>query len=167
MLTERENAIISQKGLIMNCDFVRVHDNSEILEAASGPEFLFDWKSKTVPDSIKIALVGDKIELIGMVEFAREQVNKVNHLYLIEVSTEFRGSAAAGKLFAYVAKDSLEQGFDGFVIFEAKTVLIEYYILKYGAKKITSDGRRLYFDTEASKLLVEKYLEGGDCYGGN
>jgi len=59
---------------------------------------------------------------------------------------------------AYVAKDSLVAGFEGFVVFDSKTLLIDHYVEKYGAKILF--GNRLYFDTKASKALINKYLKG-------
>jgi hypothetical protein len=57
-----------------------------------------------------------------------------------------------------VAKDSLDAGFEGFVVFDSKTVLIDHYVEKYGARVLF--GNRLYFDTKASKALINKYLKG-------
>jgi len=34
----------------------------------------------------------------------------------------------AGTLFAYVAKDSLDAGFEGFVVFDSKTILVNKYL---------------------------------------
>jgi hypothetical protein len=64
----------------------------------------------------------------------------------------------AGTLFAYVAQKSFEAGFDGFVLFESKTNLYQYYQEKYGA--LPTRDRWLHFDTKASIKLIETYLEG-------
>ena len=64
----------------------------------------------------------------------------------------------AGTLFAYVAKDSPDAGFEGFVVFDSKTILIDHYVAQYGAQVLF--GNRLYFDTKASKALIKKYLKG-------
>jgi hypothetical protein len=84
-----------------------------------------------------------------------------NFIYLIEAAPWNIGKQkkvldVAGVLFAYVARDSLEADFDGFVAFHSKTVLVEHYIEKYGAKIIRGD--QLMFDTSASVKLVEEYL---------
>ena len=65
-------------------------------------------------------------------------------------------------LLVYVARDSIEQCFEGFVVLEFKTALANYYVEKYGAKFITSDGFRLCFDTEAANNLNQKYLTEGE-----
>ncbi|MCL2558968.1 MAG: hypothetical protein FWE07_00655 [Turicibacter sp.] len=66
----------------------------------------------------------------------------------------------AGELLAFIGKDALESGFDGFVVFESKSLLYEYYSEKYGAKPARH--RRLYFDTAATKRLIRIYLDGND-----
>lgn len=77
-------------------------------------------------------------------------------MWLIEIHTLYKGVGISGKLLAYVGDDSIKAGFDEFVVFETKTALFLYYQRKYGAKPI--DGRRLYFDREATETLIKKYL---------
>ena len=86
-----------------------------------------------------------------------------NIIYRIELAPENIGKNkridnVAGTLFAYVAKDSLDAGFEGFVVFDSKTILVNHYVEKYGAQILY--GNRLYFDTKASKALINKYLKG-------
>ena len=119
--------------------------------------YVFDWsqfssnKSKTVAKMVN----GD---IAGLVEFEQQPENLCNYMWLIEVSKNYRGTGIAGMLLAYVAKDSLDAGFEGFVVFETKTALFKYYQEKYGAKPIGK--RKLIFDTQASLYLVNKYLGG-------
>jgi len=79
-------------------------------------------------------------------------------MWLIEIAKNYKGTGIAGTLLAYVAKDSLDAGFDGFIVFETKTALFRYYQEKYGEKPISN--RKLMFDTQASLNLVNKYLGG-------
>ena len=46
-------------------------------------------------------------------------------------------------------------GFDGYIAFEAKTNLFNYYT-RYGAKRI--GGLKMYVDTKAAKKLVDIYF---------
>lgn len=101
-------------------------------------------------------------DIAGLVELERQPENLLNFLYLIEVAEKYRGTGVAGELLVYVARDSIEQGFEGFVVLEFKTALANYYVEKYGAKFITSDGFRIYFDTEAANNLNQKYLTEGE-----
>ncbi|MDR0627087.1 MAG: hypothetical protein LBG11_07490 [Bifidobacteriaceae bacterium] len=106
-------------------------------------------------------LVGDQLQ--GLVQFERVPESLFNFIYLIEAAPWNRGRRKAvnnvvGVLFATVAQDSLDVGFDGFVAFRSKTVLKDHFIKKYGAKVLYDD--QLFFDTAASRKLVEEYLGG-------
>lgn len=123
--------------------------------------YSFDWTRFSSSRSKTVTCLHDG-DIAGLVEFERQPENLLNFLYLIEVAEKYRGTGVAGELLAYVARDSIEQGFEGFVLLEFKAALANYYIEKYGAKFITSDGFRLYFDTEATKNLIQKYLTGDE-----
>ena len=122
----------------------------------------FDWDKSFGAISQKIAyLENDKIQ--GLVEFEQVPSSLFNVIYRIELAPENIGKNkkidnVAGTLFAYVAKDSLDAGFEGFVVFDSKTLLVDHYVTKYGAKVLF--GNRLYFDTSASKALIKKYFKG-------
>ena len=119
-------------------------------------DFEFNWKMKSSDESvIYAAAVAD--DIAGLVEFKRSVKDLYNFMYLIEVAPIYRGTSIAGELLAFIGKDSLENGFDGFVVFESKSLLYEYYISKYGAKPVR--GRRLYFDEAATRRLIRIYLE--------
>jgi hypothetical protein len=98
------------------------------------------------------------------VEFERVPQSRYNFIYRLESAPHNVGKSkvydnVAGTLLAYVARDSFNYGFDGFVVLKSKTILVNHYINKYGAKLI-GDGNRLYFDTNASKRLIKIYLGG-------
>ena len=121
--------------------------------------YVFEWTSKTTSRSVTVAKIAGG-DIAGLVEFERQPENMCNHMWLIEVGDIYKGTGIAGKLLAYVGRDSIEVGFEGFVVFETKTALYRYYQDKYGAKPL--DGRRLFFDTTASNYLIQKYLGGTD-----
>ena len=118
--------------------------------------FEFDWTRKSSDHSL---IYGATVEnkLVGLIEFEPDVKSLQNFMYLIEVIPDFRGTEVAGELLAFIGRDSLERGFDGFVVWESKSVYYQYYIDKYGAKPMTN--RRLYFDEEATKRLIRIYLE--------
>lgn len=127
--------------------------------------WLFDWSISSGAVSEKVAYLLDG-SIQGLVEYERVPSSLFNFIYLIEAAPENVGRDkkildVVGVLFAYVARDSLKAGFDGFVAFHSKTVLVDHYIKKYGAKIIRGD--QLMFDTEASLLLINEYL--GDDNG--
>ena len=118
--------------------------------------FEFDWTRKSSDESVTYA-ANVQNDVAGLIEFDRNTRDLHNFMYLIEVAPMFRGTTVAGELLAFIGKDSLENGFDGFVVFESKSLLYEYYIDKYGAKPIKN--RRLYFDEAATRRLIKIYLE--------
>ena len=124
----------------------------------------FEWSLSVGASVQKVDyLVGDQLQ--GLVQFERVPESLFNFIYLIEAAPWNRGRRKAvnnvvGVLFATVAQDSLDAGFDGFVAFRSKTVLKDHYIKKYGAKVLYDD--QLFFDTAASRKLVEDYLGGNN-----
>lgn len=144
---------------IMGTTFVELNDDErKSLSDLAEYGYVFDQTRQSSCKSLTIAalLNGD---VAGLVEFERQPEDQLNYMWLIEVARNYKGTGIAGKLLAYVARDSIEQGFGGFVLFETKTALYELYIEKYGAKPIGRT-RRLYFDTEAAQRLIERYLGG-------
>jgi len=63
----------------------------------------------------------------------------------------------AGNLVAYACKTSFQKGFDGFVVFTAKSKLIKHYEESLGTNRLKN--QRMIIDTKASKILVEKYFK--------
>jgi|GEM_PF-843585 len=117
--------------------------------------FEFDWTRKSSDNSVIYgATVED--EVVGLVEFERMENLIYNFMYLIEVIPNYRGTTVAGELLAFIGQDSINQGFDGFVVWESKSIYYEYYIQNYGAKPLM--GRRLHFDKKATEKLIRRFL---------
>jgi len=131
-------------------------DKAELTDLAQFG-YQFDWTAKSSPKTVTVADVVDG-DIAGLVEYERQPENLCNYMWLIELADAHKGTGVAGKLLAYVGRDSLEAGFDGFVVFETKTALFNYYQDKYGAKPIGN--RRLFFDEEATHNLINTYLSG-------
>ena len=127
------------------------------LNSLSGSGYVFDWTQHSSPAAKTVSYIANG-DIAGLVEFERQPENKFDYLWLIEVADDYKGKGIAGKLLAYVGKDSLDAGFESFVLFEAKSALYEYYQVAYKAKPVK--GRLLYFDTEATLWLIKEYLEG-------
>ena len=139
--------------VIMKSNISEVTNSVKNLDLAA---FEFDWTRKSSDNSL---IYGATVEnkLAGLIEFEPDVKSLHNFMHLIEVIPDFRGMEVAGELLAFIGRDSLERGFDGFVFWESKSVYYQYYIDKYGAKPITN--RRLYFDEEATRRLIRVYLE--------
>ncbi len=63
----------------------------------------------------------------------------------------------AGNLVAFACKLSFQRGFEGFVVFTAKTNLIEHYEKTLGAYHLKN--QRMIIETKSAKKLVEKYFK--------
>ncbi len=97
----------------------------------------FDWDKSFGAISQKIAYIENE-SIQGLVEFEEVPSSLYNIIYRIELAPENIGKQkkidnVAGTLFAYVAQDSLDAGFEGFVVFDSKTILVDHYVEKYGA----------------------------------
>ena len=68
-------------------------------------------------------------------------------------------SGIGGHLFAEAVKESMEQGFDGYVYFKAKTDLIEHYQKELGAVLINPRERIMAIDERSAKVLYDKYYK--------
>jgi hypothetical protein len=62
----------------------------------------------------------------------------------------------AGNLIAYTDKDSFQHGFGGYLVFTAKTNLIDHYIKTLSAQH--SSRNQLVIPFKSAKILVEKYF---------
>jgi len=60
-------------------------------------------------------------------------------------------------LVAYACKLSFQKGFEGYVSFISKTVLVEHYKKTLGAYLV--GGQRMIIPTVSSKVLVDKYFK--------
>jgi len=63
-------------------------------------------------------------------------------------------SGVATNLFAFICKLSKENGFEGFVVFEAKTALIEHYKSTLGAQTVGNSIRMFIDEAQAEKLIA-------------
>jgi hypothetical protein len=130
------------------------------LFALSGQGFEFTWDLQSASHSIVIAYVYEG-EILSLIEFTRNPSDLSNFVYKLETHEGYRNMGLAGTMLATVAQDAKGQGFDGFVFAISKTTLLRFYVDKLGAKQI-GNTNRIYFDTQASDSLIEKYLKGRD-----
>jgi hypothetical protein len=82
-------------------------------------------------------------------------------MYLIESAPFNYGKnkmyyGVAGNLVAFACKRSFELGFDGYVLFTAKTVLIDHYTKALGAVPI--GGQRLIIEEKQALELINRYF---------
>jgi len=121
----------------------------------------FDWQTEfSVPEKLvfKLVLHKDPKIIQGLICFEK----KSDHIFmsLIESAPHNFGKTkkyfgVAGNLVAFGCKLSFENGFEGYVAFDAKTKLIEHYEETLGAKLLY--GQKMELDTIASIKLIKDY----------
>lgn len=124
----------------------------------------FDW-NRTPKDYTTYALYAEGDERIqGLINMKKQKDALAIHINIVESAphnTGFKNNTkeyegVGGHLFAEAVKQSFENGYDGFVFFEAKTELFEYYSKELGAVRI-GNSNRMYIGNEASIKLFNKY----------
>lgn len=97
---------------------------------------------------------GLAVEIIYM-ENARH--SNANMLRVEDKKKKYTGIAKA--LFAYAVQISLDAGFDGVLVFKAKTSeLLEYYMQEYGARQVAVyDPFRLVIWEDAAETIISDF----------
>lgn len=131
---------------------------SEIVEK----DWLFDWKKELGKSGCKIYKLvtrGNEDVIQGLLSISDGK----DHIFmnLLESATFNKGKnkvylGVAGNLVAYACKVSFDAEYDGYVVFDSKTALIEHYEEKLHAKKL--GGLRMYIDTIAAFRLLDNYF---------
>jgi hypothetical protein len=120
----------------------------------------FDWKKETSTGNVYKLVIRITPEVIqGLISL----IDKGDHIYmnLIETARHNFGKnksyeGVVGNLVAFACQQSFNRGYDGMVVFEAKTKLIEHYKQTLNAQMITSN--RMYISTKTAKFLIDKYF---------
>jgi len=138
------------------------HSQARLLNEQGWP---FDWSVAAIDlltdaSVVKAAIVDDVIQ--GLIEYELVELDQYAFAHKLEIAPHNRGknrryTGIAGVLLAFVARESFNAGYDGFVVFVSKTALYDYYIKQYGVKPLPGM-LRLHFDTAASERLIQKYL---------
>lgn len=123
----------------------------------------FNWKTELnndINEVYKLTIVNNPDIIQGVLSIRKES----DHIFInllenapFNIGRNKIYEGVAGNLVAYACKLSLQYGFDGFVVFTAKTKLIDHYETSLGANHI---GRhRMIIETHAARFLVEKYFK--------
>jgi hypothetical protein len=149
-----ENAFTEERFLT---DVLPVKSN-EIISA----EWLFDWKKEIAKSGnkvFKLVTRGNEDVIQGLLSFSDGK----DHIFmnLLENASFNKGKnkvylGVAGNLVAYSCKVSFDTGYEGYVVFDSKTALIEHYQETLQAKRL--GGQRMYIDTVAAFRLLDKYF---------
>jgi hypothetical protein len=124
-------------------------------------DWQFDWHkeiNKAANSVYKLVTRGNDTIIQGLLSISDGN----DHIFmnLIENASFNKGqnkvyTGVAGNLMAFACKFSFEKGYDGFVVFDAKTALIKHYQEALYAKRL--GGLRMYLDTNAAMRLLNQY----------
>lgn len=132
------------------------------IKAIKSKDWQFNWKLEFKDNSkqiFKLTTTNNPTIIQGLLSI--EDKNDHVFLHLVESAKFNLGKyklylGVPGNLVAYACKVSFDRGYEGFVAFDSKTVLIEHYQKSLGA--IHLGGRRMYIDTRAAGRLVSQYF---------
>lgn len=132
-------------------------------------DWVFDWQHELLQvnhEIFKLITRKDPSIIHGLISITLEDDHVM--VQLIESSLFNKGkdklfSGVAGNLMAFACKSSFEKGFGSYVVFVAKTKLIEHYEKSLGAKRLY--GNRMFLDSTAACALVRSYFKDFDHAG--
>ena len=126
-------------------------------------DWLFNWYYEGRQSDrlvFKLVIRGSDGAIQGLVSLSIEK----DHVYmhLIESARFNKGknkvyAGVPGNLVAFACKVSLENGFDGFVAFDAKTALMKHYQETLNATHFK--GSRMFIDNITAKRLINQYFK--------
>ncbi len=130
----------------------------------------FNWVADDLKDSniYKLTLEDDDI-IQGLVALKDMPNDYAVHLKLAEsaplnIGKDKRYEGVGGHLFAIAAKVSMDNGYGGFIYFEAKNMeLVRHYQEMFGGKVIGGVHQyRMVIDEDAAERLLNKYTLKGE-----
>ena len=165
--SSKEDIIIIQEANPGNVKMINLETQDIKIKKGDFKNWIFAWHNQSKKSYVIRALkVKNTLEVIGLIGFTNEEHNKAIYVDLIEASPVnnpknkiFKGKkeylGIGGRLLVEAIKESYKKGYGGFIYFDAKTELIEYYKKEFGARLIGSQ-RMAIFEKEA-EILYEKY----------
>jgi hypothetical protein len=145
-------------GEVFDTEIVVLSNASQIKKE----EWQFDWINEIKEQTkkvYKLTTINNSSIIQGLISLE----DKKDHLFmhLIESAKFNKGKdkiyyGVPGNLVAFACKLSMENGYEGFVAFDAKTALIKYYEHTLGATHFR--GQRMYIQTKAALRLIEQYF---------
>lgn len=123
----------------------------------------FDWKKEIkLTDRVvyKLTTQENPAVIQGLISWS----DLGDHIFvnIVESAPFNRGKerlyhGVAGNLFAIACQESFTRGYDGFVVFESKTKLINHYRDLLGAQRL-GGSIRMFVDSQAAAHLIKLYL---------
>ena len=126
-------------------------------------EWQFDW-SKELKDKTKEVYKLTTVNNPKIIQGLLSIEDKEDHIFmhLIESSKFNKGKdkvyfGVPGNLVAFACKVSFDKGYQGFLAFDAKTVLIKHY--QESLHAIHFRGLRMFIETTAALRLISQYFK--------
>ncbi len=123
----------------------------------------FDWKSEfndLTKEVYKLTIINNPDIIQGLLSLTMEN----DHVYMnllesapFNIGKQKLYEGVAGNLVAYACKTSFQKGYEGFVVFTAKSKLIKHYEKTLGAFHFKN--QRMIIETNSAKFLVTKYFK--------
>jgi hypothetical protein len=133
------------------------------LKVIKKSDWVFDWKLEfqALKNEIyKLSTVNNPTIIQGLLSIE----NKDDHIFmhLIESAKFNKGKdkiylGVPGNLVSFACKVSFDKGYDGYVAFDSKTVLIEHYKQTLGATHLIR--QRMFVDPIAAHKLISRYFK--------
>ncbi|MFN8579286.1 MAG: hypothetical protein U0354_20865 [Candidatus Sericytochromatia bacterium] len=150
---------------LLDAEILQVKTLAEVPLKKNG--WAFNWQKlyKEQGFIYKLVIENNPDEIQGVMKFSIKNDEMV-YLENIEIAPHNIGSngkydLVAGSLLAFCCKQSFILGknaYNGVVVFDSKTVLIDFYKQKYGATLLFD--RRMCFYPDISQKLINRYLKG-------
>lgn len=126
-------------------------------------DWLFDWKIEIKDKSkevYKLSTINNPSIIQGLISI--EEMDDHVFMHLVESASFNRGKdkiylGVPGNLVAFACKISKERGYEGFVAFDSKTVLVKHYQETLGAIRLRA--QRMYLDDVAAQKLIYQYFK--------
>lgn len=133
------------------------------LKAIKKSEWVFDWKVEfqTPQNEVyKLTTLNNPTIIQGLLSI--EDKNDHIFMHLIESAKFNKGInkvylGVPGNLVAFACKVSIDKGYDGYVAFDSKNVLIEHYKQILGATHLIR--QRMFIDPIAANKLILRYFK--------
>ena len=151
----------SLTGEVFDTEITRLSKTD--LKTIKKSDWVFDWKLefRTLKNEVyKLTTANNPTIIQGLLSIE----DKDDHIFmhLIESAKFNKGKdkvylGVPGNLVAFACKVSLDKGYDGYVAFDSKTVLIEHYKQTLGATHLIR--QRMFVDPIAAQRLISRYFK--------
>lgn len=137
--------------------------NSDLQNIKLSQKWNFDWENEFKDNSkqvYKLTIINNLNVIQGLISLSIES----DHVFInllenadFNIGKRKIYAGVAGNLVAFACKTSFNYGYEGHVVFTAKSKLIKHYEKSLGAFHIFN--QRMIIDTKAAYILVNKYFK--------